>query len=304
MKKINNKGYMLVEIVLASVIAFGIAYFIINMTIKLKNKNDDMFIESLVVTDKSIISNKLMQYAMDEEETFNCSKLIKEGNAIKYGTNQIDIVNEYATVGDIECNNYAGVVNITIPLEVKQMSDKDFDAVISYKYRIGDMVAPTCNVVKSNTGTTEGVKTTVTCSDNSGSCELDSTGDTGLKESKTYTATDSAGLTGTCTATVNKQVQYRTVSTKAKTCQHIDFGKCGGGCKTYTCCRNAGYGNECSSGPSQIAGYNCYCSVHYSTYTCYGTDGNRCGWDTSYGSWTNTNSCTSSGSTECRTIYN
>ena len=35
----NNKGYMLVEIILASVIAFGITYFIVDLTIKLKNKN-------------------------------------------------------------------------------------------------------------------------------------------------------------------------------------------------------------------------------------------------------------------------
>ena len=61
MVKLNSKGYMLVEIILASVIAFGVAYFIINLTIKLKNKNDDMLVETQVKTDQAIITNKLMK---------------------------------------------------------------------------------------------------------------------------------------------------------------------------------------------------------------------------------------------------
>ena len=48
MKKLNNKGYMLVEIILASVIAFGVAYFILDLVIKLKNKNDDLFVDTPV----------------------------------------------------------------------------------------------------------------------------------------------------------------------------------------------------------------------------------------------------------------
>ena len=38
MKKLNNKGYLTVEVVLASVIAFGLAYFLLNLTIKVKDK--------------------------------------------------------------------------------------------------------------------------------------------------------------------------------------------------------------------------------------------------------------------------
>ena len=38
---------MLVEIILASAIAMGIAYFITDLTIKLKNKNDDLLVKTL-----------------------------------------------------------------------------------------------------------------------------------------------------------------------------------------------------------------------------------------------------------------
>ena len=50
--KLNNKGYMLVEIILASALAFGLTFFIIDLTIKLKNKNDDLVVETLISTDR------------------------------------------------------------------------------------------------------------------------------------------------------------------------------------------------------------------------------------------------------------
>ena len=54
-KKLDNKGYMLVEIVLASALAVGFAYFLLDLTIKLKNKNDDLFVSTVVLTDQAII---------------------------------------------------------------------------------------------------------------------------------------------------------------------------------------------------------------------------------------------------------
>ena len=49
--KLNRKGYMLVEIILASAIAFGVGYFILQMVINLKNKNDDLLVETLSAID-------------------------------------------------------------------------------------------------------------------------------------------------------------------------------------------------------------------------------------------------------------
>lgn len=61
MKKLNNKGYLTVEVVLASVIAFGIAYFLLNLTIKVKDKNDDMLVKTILINDKAIIENNIMK---------------------------------------------------------------------------------------------------------------------------------------------------------------------------------------------------------------------------------------------------
>ena len=142
----NRKCYMLVEIILASVIAFGIAYFLINLTIKLKNKNDDMFVETLVETDRAIITNKIMENIFSEDDEFDCSKLNKDNNTIIYNNKEIDIVNEYTQVGNIECQKSDGYVSIKIPLSVIQMSDKNYDILINHNYQIGDSIAPYCKL--------------------------------------------------------------------------------------------------------------------------------------------------------------
>ena len=149
MRKLNNKGYMLVEIILASVIAFGVAYFIIDLTIKLKNKNDDFFVETQVVTDRAIISNKLMDYLKEENDSFDCNSLNVQDQKILYKGTVIDTVNEYTAVGGIQCHNEVGQVNITVPLEVKQQQDRDYNVYINYKYSLGDSDAPTCKLTVS-----------------------------------------------------------------------------------------------------------------------------------------------------------
>lgn len=41
--KLNKKGYMLVEIVVASVIAFSIAFYLLNLTYKFKDRNEEVY---------------------------------------------------------------------------------------------------------------------------------------------------------------------------------------------------------------------------------------------------------------------
>lgn len=143
--KLNNKGYMLVEIILASAIAFGLAFFIIDLTIKLKNKNDDLMVETLMNTDRTIINNKLMSYAKEEEANFDCSKLTIDKNTIKYKENVIDNVNAYGKItwDKMECSTDNGKISIKIPIDIPQMPDKEYDIIFDYKYQIGDMIPPT-----------------------------------------------------------------------------------------------------------------------------------------------------------------
>ena len=67
----NNKGYMLVEIILASALAMIVAYFVIELTIKLKNKNDDLLVKTLVATDQAIIYNTIMK-DLNSLESVDC----------------------------------------------------------------------------------------------------------------------------------------------------------------------------------------------------------------------------------------
>ena len=58
--KLNNKGYMLVEVIVASAIALVMAYFLIDITITLVNKNNDYYVESTLITDKNLITKEII----------------------------------------------------------------------------------------------------------------------------------------------------------------------------------------------------------------------------------------------------
>lgn len=60
MKKLNNKGYMLVEIIVASVIAFSVAYYLINLTSKFMNMNEDVYYSDIMLANKINITKNIM----------------------------------------------------------------------------------------------------------------------------------------------------------------------------------------------------------------------------------------------------
>ena len=198
--KLNKKGYMLVEIILASALAFGLAFFIIDLVIRLKNKNDDLLVENLITTDKTIITNKLMSYAKSETKNFDCNKLTITGNTVKYKDEIIDIITDYANVGELSCSTKAGKVSITIPISVPQMPNKDYDITFDYKYEIGDITPPTCTI------TVSGTTITATFQDNDGGSGIngDATKKATINAAKDYifTAEDNAGNSKSCSLSV------------------------------------------------------------------------------------------------------
>ena len=58
--KINNKGYLIVEIIVASVLAMGLAYFLLELVIDFKNKNEDYYVNTLLETDKALMTREVM----------------------------------------------------------------------------------------------------------------------------------------------------------------------------------------------------------------------------------------------------
>jgi len=81
MKKIlNNKGYMLVEIIVSSVIALTMAYFLMEITIKMVNKNNDYYVDSVLLTDKLVVTKEIM-------DDINNKVLIN----VRVSNNQVDL---------------------------------------------------------------------------------------------------------------------------------------------------------------------------------------------------------------------
>lgn len=133
-KPLNNKGYMLIEIVLAFAIAMAVMYFITDLTIKLKNKNDDLLVKTLVSTDQAIIYNTIMEDLYNKTSTFNCSDISISGNVFKY-KGFTNIISEYASIdynpsSDCSYDTSTRVVTVNIGLNVEQLSD-NFDVNIN-----------------------------------------------------------------------------------------------------------------------------------------------------------------------------
>lgn len=61
MKKLNRKGYMTVEIIIASVIAFSIAFFLMEITIKLVDISDNEYVNTNFMTDKALIMKNVKE---------------------------------------------------------------------------------------------------------------------------------------------------------------------------------------------------------------------------------------------------
>lgn len=57
--KLNRKGYLTVEIILASVIAFAIAFFLMEITVKLVSHTDDTYRDTIVTTDSSLVTRNI-----------------------------------------------------------------------------------------------------------------------------------------------------------------------------------------------------------------------------------------------------
>ena len=130
MKRLNNRGYVLIEIILASAIAFGIAYFILDLTIKLKNKNDDLVVRTLTQTDRGIITNRFMSYMVDDN--FSCNNVKIVDNTIKYNDEVIDIVNKYAKLENYNCSTTSNRVNLKFFIKVRQLEEENFNVDINY----------------------------------------------------------------------------------------------------------------------------------------------------------------------------
>lgn len=71
--RLNNKGYMLVEIIVSFVLACSIAMYLLNLTIKFKDTNESIYYSSVYLKDKNLITRNIMND-------------IKEGNIVDFSS--------------------------------------------------------------------------------------------------------------------------------------------------------------------------------------------------------------------------
>ena len=127
MKKLNRRGYLTIEIVLAATLAFTIAFFLIDLTIKFANKTDDIQLDTLYITDNALLIENIREVInIDKDageitsiecknEENKCTFTFDEG---KQSTLKIDNDNkEVLYTGLKEGNNYTKKVSDNLTLE-------------------------------------------------------------------------------------------------------------------------------------------------------------------------------------------
>ncbi len=117
--KLNNKGYMLVEVIVSSAIALVMAYFLIDITIKLVNKNNDYYLENVLLADKNLVSKEIMKdinsmkltnVVVDEDNTVNLIFNNDDSNK-----KSLKVTNRTITYGDYS-KTFSDEVNISLPV--------------------------------------------------------------------------------------------------------------------------------------------------------------------------------------------
>ena len=157
--KLNNKGYLIVEVILAGVLTFTMAYFLINLTLKIRNRYDDGNAETVMLNDKTVITNEIMSDVIDNKiisvdditngikisfEDGSSKDLTIVGNTINYGS-YTKKLSDNAIVGDINIKRNGNYFLLEIPITTKY-SDKDFGINI-FGFTKDTAVSLACNLI-------------------------------------------------------------------------------------------------------------------------------------------------------------
>ena len=79
--KLNNKGYMLAEIIVCYIITFAIAFFLVDIAINFKKKAEISYLNSKYMVNYTLINKNIM----DDVENYNLKKVeFKKNNNTYY----------------------------------------------------------------------------------------------------------------------------------------------------------------------------------------------------------------------------
>ena len=68
--KLNRKGYLTIEIILGATIAFAIAFFLMEITIKMVNVTEDNYKDIVVITDNALVISSIKEL-LDNKKIIN-----------------------------------------------------------------------------------------------------------------------------------------------------------------------------------------------------------------------------------------
>lgn len=154
--KLNNKGYLIIEIVLASMIAFGVAYFLFDLTISLKDKSDNLQAKTIVMSDRTIVENYIMNvlnlnieygnpYCSRDKKKIQFLDDMREVNTIYLENSELfhtkgteilyrkKINSKYANVSSLSCIDNGSSLEISMDLSMEYI-DEDFNINLEYVY--------------------------------------------------------------------------------------------------------------------------------------------------------------------------
>ena len=110
MKKLNNKGYLTIEIILSAVIAFTIAFFLIEVTVNFSNASDNYYTDTIFITDKALVSDnvkKNIQNDINEKGIINNVSCTNNTCIITYNDNTTKELKYNSSNKKVEYDNYS-----------------------------------------------------------------------------------------------------------------------------------------------------------------------------------------------------
>lgn len=131
--KLNRKGYLTVEIILASAVAFAIAFFLMEITVKLVSKTDDVYHETVIAYDDAIIINnikeKIKDYIIETDGL----------NFVECKNNECNIWGE--RVGGATEERYLYYDSVSKEIRFSEGAEEGKDRVTLYSKKVDDSIS-------------------------------------------------------------------------------------------------------------------------------------------------------------------
>lgn len=143
MFKLNKKGYLAVEVILASVVAVSIAVFLIDLTVKMVNKTNDNYTNTLFLTDKALITNNLRKEIKQDIIQHSKSNINNIGEIEK-----ATLIDDYSCELKFKNSNVTSNININSTKDTITYSSEysEYSKTINKDIKYSDIKIKTCTL--------------------------------------------------------------------------------------------------------------------------------------------------------------